>query len=235
MAEVKPYALSDLVIKKLHKSMLRRAEQTKRKLLLAGFDELNVIQQIDALYDALDADNRKKYTELFIAKYLLVNLRRKFTVDEIAELLEMRLAWREIDDAERIEKTATLRIDKLLSEPNPVTHYIYDLEAIRKRDRAKESINASTGKVQKQNELDKSIRFWGQMTDWYSDLVEDDANIQSMKDSGVTEVIWHTQEDDRVCRECQARDGKIYNINRVPPKPHVACRCWVSPVKTARK
>ncbi len=58
----------------------------------------------------------------------------------------------------------------------------------------------------------------------------DTARIDTFKKNGIRRVKWQTQEDEKVCEECNERDGKIYPIDNIPTKPHYRCRCWVEPV-----
>ena len=142
-----------------------------------------------------------------MARYSEMHGRRQG--DALEELMEMELAG-------------------LLGEPNEVTHYTYAEEVLRKRDRAKEAILAVPTKAQKQLEIDKALRMFMQQTRFYTDLTSDDASYMALKDNGVESVRWHTQRDGKVCSECDERDGVVYPINRVPPKPHPNCRCWLS-------
>ena len=42
-------------------------------------------------------------------------------------------------------------------------------------------------------------------------------------------IVWETEKDLRVCEVCRNRDGKVYELKRVPKKPHYNCRCWLRP------
>ena len=50
--------------------------------------------------------------------------------------------------------------------------------------------------------------------------------------AGVEKVEWlSATEDDRVCEECEALNGQIFDIDSVPEIPlHVNCRCCTAPV-----
>lgn len=168
---------------------------------------------MDNLYADMETDNRVKFKELFIARY-------------IEMLLYLLASTAMLPSEDIIDELAELRITKLLSEPNEVTHYTYDTEVYRKRDRAKEAINSANGKVLKQIEMDKHLRYWNKQTVFYLDAVSDEANITALKDAGVKHVEWVTQEDGKVCSECKKRNGKIYPIDKLPIKPHPNCRCY---------
>lgn len=49
--------------------------------------------------------------------------------------------------------------------------------------------------------------------------------VEHGKNIGKEYVRWVTEHDDRVCGDCEERDGKIYPIDAVPPRPHHGCRC----------
>lgn len=215
----KPYELADRAIEQLNKQAVELAAKTKRRLLIDGFDELNVMRQIDKLYENLDRNNRKRFKELFVLSYTEMYLfavgRKTLTdkeEDEIDELVEMYLAG-------------------LLDEPNEVTKYTYSSEVIRKRDRAKESINAVIGRAAKQVQLDKALRFWSQMTGWYADFVWEDAVVSAMKAAGIKKVVRHERNDDKVCKVCKDADGEVYDIDKIPPKSHLHCRRWFTPYR----
>ena len=42
-------------------------------------------------------------------------------------------------------------------------------------------------------------------------------------------VLWHTQEDDRVCPICSPRNNIVFEVGVDNPPAHVGCRCWTSP------
>ena len=208
MAETNPYRLADLTLTLLIRQATRRANAAKHKLTTLGFDELNVIKEIESLYEWLDRNNRMKYAELFMARYREMHGKRKG--DALEELMEMELA-------------------NLLSEPNEVTHYTYAEEVLRKRDRAEEAIFSVPTRAQKQLEIDKAVRIFMQQTRFYTDLTFDRASYMALKGNGVERVRWHTQRDGKVCGDCDERDGVVYPINQVPPKPHPNCRCIIVP------
>lgn len=209
----KPYRLADEIIARLNKSAVRRANNTKRRWSQFAFDELNVLQETDTLYKQMDNDNREAFRELYEDRYieLLLYLLIKPVDDAVDDLVEMELA-------------------RILKVPHPLTHYAYDAEVLRKRDKAKDYIQSVKGKVEKQQALDHSLRFWAQQTGFYTDIVSDEAAFRAYKDAGIKRLKWVTQEDEKVCAECRRRDGQIYDIDKVPDKPHLRCRCYLVPV-----
>lgn len=243
-----PYALSDKTIRKLNRKALKRLEAAKSALLIDGFDELNVIRECETLYSGLDADDREAFVELYLARYKEVYryaVGKENDEDELDDLLELALLQAAEESKaygtgtkkpkgrkkSTAEKYAELRTAVILAKPNELTHYAYDAEVPRKRDRAAEAVNAVNGVGNKQNEMDKHLTYWSRMTAWYSDITSDAANTQAIDDAGVEFVQWHTQKDEKVCSICRKRDGQIYAIDKIPQKPHLGCRCYWTPVK----
>ena len=169
-----------------------------------------MIQQVDALYKELDKGNRRTYKDLFIARYTELCL------------------WLQRPVPKRIDEIADIYMTRIMFEPDPVTRYSYDTEVTRKRDRAKEAIICAPTKLQKQDELEKALRFWAQQTDQYADIISDEATIKAFEDAGIKKVVWHTQDDEKVCVTCHERDKQSFPITKIPTKPHWRCRCWIS-------
>ena len=211
-----PYRISDQIIARLNRQMVRRAAEVKRNLSQLGFDELNVMKQIDGLYSWLDKNNRKQFKQLFIYRYLEMCL---------------YLSEKSQDEDDEIDDLAEMHTAGLLEKPNETLHYTYETEVLRKRDRAKEAINSVPTRVQKQVEFEKSLRYWAQMTTWFTDFVSQNAELQAFKDNGVKYVQRHEQNDDKVCKECREADGEIYEINKIPGLPHPRCRRWFTTVR----
>lgn len=203
------YALADLRIDELNKLTIGRFESVKRQLRKKqdgiSFDPLLVTKLLTTLYTQLNTDARYEM-------YLLA--------EEQYETFAEELGVEELD-----EGFEDLFLENILSKPDPITKYTYDTEVYRKRDRAIEAVNATTGVQKKQAELDKAMRFWSQMTGQYLDNVAYEAALKAFKDAGSKYVKWITMDDDRVCDDCKSRNGKIYPIDKLPPRSHWRCRC----------
>jgi len=115
-------------------------------------------------------------------------------------------------------------LKELLEDYDEVLLYVYVHEVERKRDRLAEAVNASKDKTY---EFKKGLSLWARMTAWECDGVEYQANLKALKDAGVRRVKWVAMEDERTCPECMELDGKTFRIDKVPPKPHPNCRCWL--------
>jgi len=166
-----------------------------------SFDELNVLQSARSLYEEMEKIVEESF--LLIAKRAYADNGGEFT-DTITAL------W----------------LLELLEEYDPVTKYVYLHEVERKCSRFAESVIASTNKAQ---EINTALRYWSNMVSQYAIEVTDRAALQAYIDRGAEKAIWVTIKDEKRCKECRARDGKIYDIAKIPPKPHIGCRCFLLP------
>lgn len=200
----------------LTKKVLSLLNKAKRELTVLKFDELNVMQETDRMYAGFYTDAEKAFRDVYLNRYLEVLEwlgKKKPDEDELDELLEMWLAG-------------------FLKKPNETTHYAYESEIVRKRDRAKEAIIAVPTKLQKNMELEKAGRFVIQQNAWYCDFASQEAELQAMKDADVKKVIRIEQDDDRTCETCRKLHGKVYEIDKVPPLEHLRCRRSFRPYET---
>lgn len=198
------------MLKNLNRRILRRFEQTRKKLNVLGFDDLNVMSETDVLYKGILSYCREEFAEIYRGRYIEICLwlkRKRPREDFLDELVDMYLAG-------------------LLDDPNAVTHYAFESELMRKRDRAKESIMSVPTKMQKQLELQKANRFVAQQVGFYVDITSQDAELQALKDAGVEKVQRHEMDDGKVCEICKQEDGAVYDIDDIPPIPHLRCRRW---------
>ncbi len=200
------YFLSDQTIELLDKKAVKRFERAKTQCGILKIDELNVIKVCKKLYENLAADNKKAFLQLAVYMY--------------------RWAW--IKGRKKHKKEPDAKwLEAILNAYNPITKYIYTHEVERKRDYTAEAVIASPTK---EYEFRRGLSYWSRMTAHYADTVADQAALKAFKDADVKKVMWISQRDDRVCVECKDRDGRIYPIDQVPPKPHVNCRCYLQPV-----
>lgn len=203
---MEPYTLADKSIALLNKRAVRRFNQAKSGLRQLPFDELNVLETVRGLYDDLAADNREIFMELAGGSYQQAEPHGE-NEPSAAWLLALLLAY------------------------DPVTKYVYQHEVERKRARLAEALISVGKALRKQNEeWRRALSLWSQQTAQYADIVTDAAVIKAFMDAGITKVRWITQEDEKVCKICRERNGKVYPITDLPDKPHWRCRCYWAPV-----
>lgn len=189
------YEYTDKIIAYIDKQLIGRYSRLKS---LVSFDELNVLQEVNALYSEADVIIRKAYLKL-AKKVYADNLREKSTqsIDQ---------QW----------------VDELLDAYDPVSKYVFSHEEDRKRARLIEALIASTTKAQ---EVDAALRAMSFMCRIYAVRVTDKAVLQAFADGREDSVRWIAEKDEKTCSVCHARDGKVYRLADLPPKPHINCRC----------
>lgn len=183
------------------------------KLKLAHFDELNVIRQVNATYDESTRTAKQKYYEIAFDAYIGAMLEAKFSNKEAMRLAE--------------ETITTDWILDMLEEVDPVTLYAFLKETERKKQRMIEALAVAHNR---NAEIDKALRYWTQQVGQYAITSVDNARLDAFKAAGVEKVMWNTNLDGRECDKCRALNGKVFRIDKVPPKQHYGDRCWLTPV-----
>jgi hypothetical protein len=172
---------------------------------LTSFDELNVIEVSHEIYDEVLKLVEQESTRLVKSVYDSYSENRTISVsDATAFVLALMLAY------------------------NPVTKYVYKNELERKRSRFAEGVIASDSPYE---EIELAKRLLVALNRQFEDDVTFDAVVKAFEDDGIKEVRWITAVDDKRCKECKSRHGKIYPIHKIPPKPHRYCRCYVEKVE----
>ena len=169
---------------------------------LTSFDELNVIPYSRDLYRELERLTKEAF--LLLAKKIFEQ-----------ELVEFDMITED-------------GIFDIYDEYHPITKFVFNNEIERKRGRFAEGVIASPNKVK---EIDTSMRYWVSMVNQYAIDITDRATLTAYEKKGVKKVQWVAEHDDRTCGECAKRDGKVYDIDKVPPKVHYGCRCKLIPYK----
>lgn len=195
------YKRTDRVIDYLLEEFIKLFNKAK---VITHYDELNVISYSKELYTRIDELVKEAFLEL-------AKSTAKEVVDVAEELITME--W----------------LLGILNEYNPLTKYRYETELERKRQRFAEAVIASN--ENKEDEIEKALNYISRMVSQYALEVTDSALQVGYEQLGIKEVMWHTEEDDKVCEKCKKMNKKIYPIDKIPIKPHWNCRCYVLPVK----
>ena len=168
---------------------------SKLKSLLS-YDELNVMSATKAVYSKIDLYVRQMFLQLMQAVYKKVTKRT----------CPYNYAW----------------LESFLLEYDEVSKYVYANEFERKRDRLAEALIASP---KKNEEIDAALRYLSFMLTAYAVRVTDQVVLTAYRDMGIDAVRWKAEKDNKTCTICKHRNGYIYDIEQVPPKPHLNCRC----------
>lgn len=162
-------------------------------------DELHILNATKKLY--------KEFTEIFVNVYL-----------RIAKNAYKRHSAKKNDD--EIDREWII---EFLMAYDEVTKYIFMHEVERKQARFAEALIASKNKSK---EVDTALHLIARQAMQAAIEVTDVAVNKAYRDNGVKKVRWVTEGDEKVCVECMERDGKIYILKKLPPKPHYGCRCY---------
>ena len=168
---------------------------------VTAFDELNVIPLSHEIYDEALKITEQEATRLVKSVY-----------DSYSESGELTAS------------DSHAAVIALMGAYNPVTKYIYRNEIDRKRSRFAEGVISSDTP---REEVEVAKRLLIATNKQFADDATFDAVVQAYAADGVKRVRWVTAVDDRRCTECKSRHGKVYEIDKIPPKPHLHCRCYV--------
>ena len=210
------YRLADKLLEQL-KKLIRREFN---RFSIFGFDELNtprVTRETTELFDRLKAENKKRYLQAAM----------RASID--ARALVIAAGY----DARDVSIVDDAWVATFLGAYNFVSGYLYEPEAERKRLRLAEQILTSKeyqSRSQYNDSLRRSANLWWTQTSHYMLDAVDQSTLDTYKAMGVERVEWHTNIDGHECKICRERHGKIYDIDKVPPKAHRNCRCRLTPV-----
>ena len=211
------YETADRLIALLDKKL----RQYINRLDVTGFSELNALviqRETTELIKKLLADNKEAF--------------KKIAEDAIAE------AAADIENltgeqAKRV-KADDKYVDEILNQYNEITGYLYYPEADRKRARLSEALIVALMLLDRSkyhDNLRKFANLWHTQTVQYEITITDETRVDIFDRNGIKKVKWNAEHDEKTCKVCRERDGRIYPIDKVPPKPHYNCRCWLTPVK----
>lgn len=211
------YETADRLIALLDKKLRRYIN----RLDVTGFSELNALviqRETTELIKKLLADNKEAF--------------KKIAEDAVAE------AATDIENltgeqAKRV-KADDKYVDEILNQYNEITGYLYYPEADRKRARLSEALIVALMLLDRSkyhDNLRKFANLWHTQTVQYEITITDETRVDIFDRNGIKKVKWNAEHDEKTCKVCRERDGKIYPIDKVPAKPHYNCRCWLTPVK----
>jgi SPP1 gp7 family putative phage head morphogenesis protein len=206
-------------------SLLKQAKKKIRtefnRLGVMGFDDLNVVNTrkvTKEMFDRLLTDNEKTYQRAANDAY------------SKAKKNASSAGYTE----ENPKGVGGDWLVSVLLAYNFITGYLYDREAERKRLRLNEQILTAreySSREMYNDSLQKTANLWWTQTLQYGVDVVDTATIQAYEDMGVDKVKWIAELDSRTCKVCRERNGKIYELSKVPKKTHYNCRCYLEPVE----
>lgn len=193
------------------RDMNRRNLRAFARLKLAKWDEIGLIRQVTQTYDGSISMAERKYLEIATKAY-------------IAALIEAKVSATVAKGMADDEIMSDWILD-MLEEVDPVTLYAFLPESERKKQRLIEALAVTQNR---NYEVDRALRYWTLQVGQFAINTVDRARLDAFKAVGIKKVQWHTEEDEKVCETCGPMDGQVYQIDKVPPKPHINCRCWLT-------
>ena len=187
--------------------------QAFNRLKLAKWDELNVVRDVNSVYDFSARQAVRRYYEIAVEAFIIAMI-----------------------EANQSNAYATRRADQiidndwvmeLLEMADPVTMYMFFPEMDRKKQRLLEAMTASDDR---NREIDRALKYWTVQVAQYADNMVYRARLEAFRQAGIDKVMWVTQKDNRVCTDCDDLDGQTFQIDQVPPPQHIHCRCYIKPV-----
>lgn len=210
-----PFDYTDEEIAEYIKKEVRIFSKLRNSLSALKFDELNKAERSALIYV------KKTYEDLYdeYIPYLERIVKKNFK--------NVKTPKENVSDSE-VKKF----VKDFLETPDHVTKYIFNDETDRKRARMFEALISMmiAGQKNYRAELKACMRLWTRQIQQTADDITMASLIESYKKAGVKKVVWHTQEDEKVCDECHELDKRVFDINNIPEIPqHYACRCYVTP------
>lgn len=211
-----------------------------KRLIHLAFDEVTVLTAdkiAKEVYVTFKKKNKKEYEDIAAdaieyALLYLWDMRDKYGDNE--DFVFDKETEKRIRDKLTPEKL----VEKVLEEYNPVTGYLYERESERKQARLSEGMIAGKNNNDRdfyRKTIETNTNLWYTQSKQYAEDIADNTVIEVWKEVGVKKIRWVTQGDEKVCSECRPLDGKIFDIDKVPPKPHYRCRCLKVPVIVKEK
>lgn len=195
------YEVTDKGIKQMNRVIQHEFAVMRHTVL--QFDEISVIQSaVNACYGNILRECKKIYLAIANDAYKSVT--------------------------ERDGMFSVLWLEQFLYGYDAVTKYVFTHEFDRKRARTFEAVVASK-KTELSKEFKQAMYNLSVQTTQYADEVTDYAVLQGYIDSNIQRVRWVSEQDGRVCRTCFERNGRTYDVHKVPLKPHIRCRCYLLP------
>lgn len=202
-------------------------------------DELNKLNPYEYMDSELDG-----FRKLIVNKFRKIRLAKKGLSGVVSKAYSflynksykmfLRLAkWYYLKAGGNKKTPSDEWLQDFLEDYDFLTGYQYDPEWDRKRARTYE-LAQSYREENKVPDLKKAERLLNQQVTEKSIEVVDYATVTAYKDRGVKKVKWRTMGDNRVCDECEERDGKIFDIDNIPQK-HRGCRCWLEAYEDRRE
>ena len=222
------YKYTDKIYKKYALFIVRAFNSLNREFQALNFDELNAGKGYKTVNEKVTKTYKKCYDELIDIMILFALFYFEQSCENViskkGDTITYFVGKR---DGFRKERTFDARkyVEEYVKKDNRVVKYVFNNEYERKIDRAAEAILMSANKSEIKTETDKAMRYWNRQAKQAGDNISMYAYLEGLKTSGVQYVKWVTKDDEKVCAACAAKDGKIFEIDKIFYPLHYNCRC----------
>lgn len=180
--------------------------------LIDRFDELKALVPVTVDTRKLFTKIRKLYEELY-------EMARKYFTELAVEVYK--------DHKGKTDPPDEDWIIEMLDEVDPVSKYVFANELDRRAAKLMEALSVEGSGRTPDEEIEAAKKSMALTYHIYAVRVTDEAAVKAMIASGVKKVKWIAEDDIHTCPVCHKMDNKIYPVDKIPPKPHINCRCWL--------
>ena len=224
------FKYTDKLYKEYARQMVRAFNSLNRELQALPFDELNASKAYKAVSDKVKKAYRKVYDELIDILILIVLQAFEKSCPTFIERKGKKIKYyvgRKDGFRKELTFDAEQYVTWYLDTPNHVTKYNFVNEYDRKLARTIEEIISTGGNKSEINKnIEIALKYWNRQAKQAGDNITIEAAIEGARSAGVKKVMWITQKDGKVCAECKANDGKIFDIDKIFLPLHYNCRCY---------
>lgn len=215
------YGYTDIILKYLNEEIRERYSKLKG---LLDIDEINVLNSVKDISEDVYALIRRTF--LVMARYYYkryfrgttynINFYKAMTTGE-------GLSRQDLDLISLDEEW----IDELLENVDELSKVSFKNEFERRRGSLFEALLVSPNRA---NEVEAFLKRLTLLLNTYGIETTDKAVLKAYEDKEVLKIRWRAELDDKTCTICKERNGQLYDIREIPPKPHFGCRCWYEAV-----
>lgn len=214
------YGYTDVILKYLTDEIREKYAPLKSIL---NIDQLNLLTQKNIIADEVYALIRRTF--LVIGRYYY-KLYFRGVRDNVNFYKAM--TGREAMIERDLESLSEQWVDELLESVDEVAKVSFHNEFDRKNSVLYEALVVSPTPAA---EVDALVKRLVLMLNTFGIRITDEAVLKAYADKGETEVRWNAEMDNKTCGICEERNGRVYRIKDLPPKPHFNCRCWFTLVR----
>lgn len=199
-----PYQYLDRRLEAVEPRIIRSFNKNRLVLGTGTFTNSEISKKIASLYETLGKGNYSLLLDVCREAYENAGGKSEVSEQIISEVFETYL---------------------------PLTEYVYKNEVERKRMRFTEAVISRKEKgfntAEMTNIYKRNASLWISQLRQYGIEVVDAARKRAFMEDETEFVEWVAEDDAKTCSVCEDLDGEIFELSKVPDKPHRNCRCYL--------